>query len=347
MIDGVSVIICCSNSAERLPETLRHLLVQTFSKAIPWEIVIVNNASKDDTRKVAESFAKDFAPGHLRIVEESRPGIAYARKCGMISAHYEFLAFVDDDNWVTPDWIEAVHQFLSSRPEVGAVGARGEPVFEGGRSPDWFLQFAATYAAGPQYPEGGDITDKPSHLLWTAGLSMRKSVFEQLLARGFEFICSDRLGSEIYKLVTLRQAEDTDLCLGIRAIGWRLHYSPDMVYKHFMPQNRLTWAYLRRMTKEYGHCSVFVVLLRCSTDRELSGRKLMLERSWMFQVARAMWRMARLAFRDPRSLLTSAEGSAARLQADSLLGNLRLLFALRGKYAELFDANHRRYIVQR
>jgi len=173
---------------------------------------------------------------------------------------------------------------------------------------------------------------------------MRKSVFEKLMELGFEFICTERLGPELFTLVSMRPVEDTDLCYGIRALGWRLYYAPALSYKHFLTKNRLTWSYFRRMTRQAGHSSVFLSLLRTSTDRSLSPRKLNLERSWIFQAALALRRLGRVAFRNPRSVLTAAEGSADRAQADLWLGFLRALLVLRGRYAELFDENRRRFI---
>jgi glycosyltransferase involved in cell wall biosynthesis len=340
MSDGVSVIICCYNSAQRLPETLRHLTRQEFTAPVPWEIlIVVDRATKDDTWQVAESFAKDFQSGQLRVIEESRRGLGYARIGGMTAARHEFLTYIDDDNWVVPGWVEIVYRFFSTTPEAGALGGRGEAVFEGGSGPAWFPTFAGSYAASAQYAEAGDVTDKPTHLLWGASLSMRKTVFEQLMATGFEFTCTEKLGQDIYKLVSMRPVEDTDLCYGIKALGWRLYYKPELFYKHFLTQNRLTWTYFRRMTREAGHSSVFLSLLRHSTDRRLTPAQLKRERCWLYQAGRGLRRLAAIAVRDPLALLTNAEGSVNRANADNWLGFLRALFVVRGRYATLFDEN--------
>jgi len=45
MPEGVSVIICCYNSAKRLPETLRHLAKQKLDTAFPWEVVVIVDGS--------------------------------------------------------------------------------------------------------------------------------------------------------------------------------------------------------------------------------------------------------------------------------------------------------------
>ncbi len=52
---GVSVVVCCYNSAPRLPETLMHLFAQIVNPDIKWEIIIINNASTDDTLEVAQA----------------------------------------------------------------------------------------------------------------------------------------------------------------------------------------------------------------------------------------------------------------------------------------------------
>ena len=50
---GVSVIVCCYNSAQRLQETIKHLAQQQVPALINWEVIIVNNASTDATYEIA------------------------------------------------------------------------------------------------------------------------------------------------------------------------------------------------------------------------------------------------------------------------------------------------------
>lgn len=53
-MEGISIIICCFNSAKRLPENLRHISSQQVGKGVDWEVIIVNNNSSDDTARAAE-----------------------------------------------------------------------------------------------------------------------------------------------------------------------------------------------------------------------------------------------------------------------------------------------------
>src|SRR6516164_1105638 len=106
-MDGLSVIICCHNSTLRLATTLGHLKEQE-SPGVPWEVLIIDNASTDGTGEFAQSCWQN-GPVPLRLIGESRLGVRYARERGFSEARYEFLAFVDDDNWIAHDWVRTAY----------------------------------------------------------------------------------------------------------------------------------------------------------------------------------------------------------------------------------------------
>src|SRR5437867_4426773 len=134
---SVSVVICCHNSAQRLPETLGHLARQKFEASIPWEVIVVDNASTDETPKIARNCWPAQARSILRIVPEPQPGLSHARIRGFAEAKYAIVCFIDDDNWVCPDWVQTVAKTMSLHPEVGACGGRIEAVCEI-EPPPWF-----------------------------------------------------------------------------------------------------------------------------------------------------------------------------------------------------------------
>ena len=98
MNNGVSVIICCYNSSERLFETLSHLKSQKTNN-LNWEIIVVDNASTDDTFHVAEQMLRSSGLQY-QIVKEPIPGLINARLKGETVSQYEFLLYCDDDNWL-------------------------------------------------------------------------------------------------------------------------------------------------------------------------------------------------------------------------------------------------------
>jgi cellulose synthase/poly-beta-1,6-N-acetylglucosamine synthase-like glycosyltransferase len=121
MSNGISVVICCHNSARRLPETLRHLAAQRVSENIPWEVLIIDNASTDGTTDMARRCWPEFSLVPLRIVPEPKLGIGNARFKSFSRSALRYHQFYRRRNWVEPDWIGKVSLFFGHHSEISAV----------------------------------------------------------------------------------------------------------------------------------------------------------------------------------------------------------------------------------
>ncbi|MGF1523651.1 MAG: glycosyltransferase [Leptolyngbyaceae cyanobacterium] len=246
---GISVIICCHNSAAELPTTIRHLAAQQVSPPIPWEVVIIDNASTDTTAQVARSHWPENAPAPLRVIHEPKLGLINARYRALAEAKYEILSFIDDDNWVCPHWVQTAAEVMSQHPEVGACGGHNIPAFEGTK-PWWFDLSPSSYAVGTQGPEkGGDITWSRGRLIG-AGLTIRKTAWEKLVDEGFNSLLVGCKGK------ALNRGEDTELSFALVLAGWRLWYEPRMTLQHHLQPERLHWAYLRRLARNGGKATL-------------------------------------------------------------------------------------------
>jgi glycosyltransferase involved in cell wall biosynthesis len=117
---GVSAVICCHNSARRLPQTLRHLAAQLVPEKIDWEVIVVDNASTDRTADVARANWPRDARTPIRVVLEPGIGLSNARKRGFLEARHNIVSFIDDDNWVCPEWIELVSNIMTNHPDIAA-----------------------------------------------------------------------------------------------------------------------------------------------------------------------------------------------------------------------------------
>ncbi len=252
MKPGVSIIICCYNSAKRLPETLRHLALQEVPAHIPWEIIVVNNASTDDTAQVVE---QEWASYNLllpfRIVDQPNPGLSNARDKGFEVAAYEYCLFCDDDNWLQKDYVRLAFETMESDPMIGAAGGHGEPVFEGGK-PDWFKHGVWGYAIGEQMSESGYVGLNRGYL-YGAGLIINKTNWNvsKKLLNGF--LSSDRKGNE------LLSGGDTELCYILSLNKFKLFYNSGLKFKHFIEADRLTLKYYRKLCFGFGRTQAILM----------------------------------------------------------------------------------------
>jgi glycosyltransferase involved in cell wall biosynthesis len=107
-----SVIVCAHNEARYLPACLYSLLAQS---RMPDEILVINNASTDATRAVAEA-----VPG-VRVVDEPRKGLVVARETGRRAATGDVLVYVDADCRAPLTWLERIEARFNADPHLIAL----------------------------------------------------------------------------------------------------------------------------------------------------------------------------------------------------------------------------------
>jgi len=238
--NGVSVIVCCYNAAKRLEPTLTHLFSQRFSTPVNWEIIVVDNASTDETANVAyRLYDQSETSIAFTVVFEPKPGLSFARECGFRNSRYDIALMVDDDNWLCENYVETIHTHFARNENLGMVGGLGLPELSI-QAPEWFSRYAYCYATGHQ-----SETEK-AELLYGAGLALRLSFLDHLRERGFTSILSDRVGN------TLISGGDTELCMAFRMAGFELKYDRNITFKHQLPEGRLNWQYLKRLFYGFG-----------------------------------------------------------------------------------------------
>lgn len=247
-----SVLICTHNGANRLPETLRHLALQR-DPGMPWSVVVVDNASTDRSASVArQCWTRSDVP--LRVLSEPRLGVAHARLRGLGGSPSVYICLVDDDNWLSEGYLAKALQVMDEHPEVAVVGGQGQVVAAPGcQIPDWFEDFCGWYAIGPQAAERG----RPRQgWVYGAGMMVRSSAVTSLLASGFTFSGPGRKGR------SLRSGEDVELCVALAMRGWGVWFEPDLVFQHYMPEERLQWPYFLRLVAGSGTAGVAIERLQ-------------------------------------------------------------------------------------
>lgn len=246
-MNGVSLVICCHNSSRRLAETLTHVARQRNVLGIPWEVIVVDNASTDSTYELACKLTVD-AKYDRKIAREDEIGLTHARLRGIAESRYEYISFIDDDNWVGEDWIERCYEIMSHDPTIGACGGLNTAVFESA-APFWFDACKQYFAVGPQGGCSGYVPDARGSL-FGAGLTIRRSAWLQLYKKGFSLMMPDRKGQQ------LGSGGDAELCYALRLLGWRLWYDERLKLKHCMATTRLDWGYLRKLMRATGRTTI-------------------------------------------------------------------------------------------
>lgn len=111
----LSFVIPAYNEEHYLPDCLESILNQIGDRSQLAEIIVVNNASSDNTREVALRY-----PG-VRVVDEPRKGLTHARQAGFAASTGSLVANVDADCRLTPGWVSQVLAAFNASPTLAAL----------------------------------------------------------------------------------------------------------------------------------------------------------------------------------------------------------------------------------
>jgi glycosyltransferase involved in cell wall biosynthesis len=260
-MNGVSIVLCCFNSSERIIETLHCLQKQVFSESIPWEVILVDNNSSDNTVEIATTYWQKNPVTDMIVLNEEIQGQTYARKKGLDHSKYEFVSFVDDDNRVDENWVYSVYNALKNHPDCAACNGISTASFED-KEPWWFKYFETNFAVGNQGKQTGYIPLERG-FLFGAGLSVRKSSLLDLYKKNYPAIQSGRLINDLRG-----GGEDSELCFCFLLCGYKLFYDEKIKFSHYMPSSRMTEKGLYRIQTSLGRDEVVLSIYRSFLNPE-------------------------------------------------------------------------------
>lgn len=227
---GISIIICCYNSAWIIQRTLDALKAQRFSHPIPYEIVLVDNCCTDDTVAVARDTMNENDI-NFRIVRENNPGLANARRKGIKEVKYEYVLYCDDDNLLCPDYVATMVNIMDNNSNVGAVGGKGMAEFQT-EPAEIVKKNIGCYAVGSQL----------NHKDWLfgAGLASRTELVREVYSNQKCYL----IGRKGKKLLS---GDDSELVMSMVLRGYQVFATDDVSYIHVLKANRLTEAYFHKL----------------------------------------------------------------------------------------------------
>ncbi len=237
---GVSVVICTYNGAALIPDTIKHLAQQRVNNHLPWEVIIIDNASTDNTSEVAkQEWQKYNIRTPFSLMHQPQQGLTYARKMALENARYEFVLFCDDDNWLSQDYVSNAYNIMLHNANIGVLGGLGELVYEV-EPPEWTLAFTM-FGNGPQERASGKVQ---RNKVYGAGCVIRRSAINRILNAGYIPLLTDRVAGN------LSSGGDHELCYILAMTGYDIWYDERLRFKHYMPKKRVEWNYYERFFNE-------------------------------------------------------------------------------------------------
>lgn len=198
----VSIIVPAYNEGKLLHSTVHSLLQLDYPQ---YEIIVVDDGSKDDTRQVARAMVGDYGYARVKLVEKPNGGKSTALNAGIQVSEYDFVLCVDGDSQLSPNTLkEAIRHFR--QPDIGAVAGN---VKVDNRYNIWTTLQALEYVEGLNMARSAQSLFKLVNIIpGPLGLFRKKAIMDA------GWYSSDTF------------AEDCDLTLKIIREGWRVEYEP-------------------------------------------------------------------------------------------------------------------------
>lgn len=229
----VSIVVCSQQRAAALRDALRTLCALETDGRFTYEIVVVDNASTDETPQVIEECSRE-ARCPVRGVYEGRKGISIARNRGVREAKGQWIAFFDDDQAAHPRWLVELWNFAQEkglRHVAGAVALRLPPGVNRQLDPMCGMLLGESPRANAPRPLGGRFNPGAGNWL------IERSVFDEV------GLFDEGIGA---------RNEDTNLYRRAAARGIHGWFVPNAVIDHIIPAARLEPAYLLKLSRGIG-----------------------------------------------------------------------------------------------
>ncbi len=225
----LSIIVCTYNRSRHLASVLESLSTQQTPEGFQWEVLVIDNNSRDDTQAVFEEFARR-GKLQVRYVMETRQGLSHARNRGIAEASGEYLAFIDDDALADAHWVIELSNALD-RYKCDCVGGKiylkhVNPL------PRWLTKELWGFLACLDY---GDTPLKlPTQYIYGTNMAFTRRILNIV----GEF--NTELGRTGYLPIG---GEETDLIDRIRAFHGEVYYVPSAIVNHVIDDYKLQKSY--------------------------------------------------------------------------------------------------------
>lgn len=259
---SVTVIIVNFNSGDLLGTCLKRLEEQT---TIPNRIIVVDNASADDSQVIAPLF-----PNVALLQLSKNCGFAFANNWALKHADTEFVALLNPDAFPEPNWLENLIAAARRYPKAAAFGSRqlcsDNPSVLDGVGDHYHFSGLVWRGRHGVVQEEDDLLEKEIFSPCAAGALYRRQALIDIGGFDDDFFC---------------YVEDVDLGFRLRLAGYKSMYVPEAVIVHigsattggqrsdfsvYHGHRNLVWTFVKNMPgKLFWLLLVFHLLLNLAT----------------------------------------------------------------------------------
>ncbi len=231
--DLITVAVCCYNAAHYLVNLIES--IAALECPIPFEILIIDNNSHDNTKKIVKNLTSNcHIP--IRYVTEKEQGIPFARNRAIKeSRNSKYLAFIDSDELPDNDWLSCAVKGLV---DYSADCVGGQIVVDIPSRPKWMSDSILLFLGKVDYGTKPFRIKDRSTPVWSGNIAYRTSIF----SGGINFDTRyNREGSGIgggSDGIMFREMLKCDL---------HIRYEPDMRIRHLIPESKIRRSYFIKL----------------------------------------------------------------------------------------------------
>jgi GT2 family glycosyltransferase len=219
---AVTVVVCSHNGAATIGETCAQLQRLDYPDV---QVIVVDDGSTDLTAELARAHG-------FEVISTPNQGLSAARNEGLHAARGEYIAYLDDDAWPDPQWLQyLVHGF--ERNPNAAVGGPNIPPPDDGAT-------AACVALAPGGPIHVLVSDDEAEHIPGCNMAFRTEVLRAM--GGFD---------PVFRAA----GDDVDLCWRLSESGLRIGFSPAAMVWH---RRRATARAYLRQQRGYGRAEALL-----------------------------------------------------------------------------------------
>ncbi|MEP7288990.1 MAG: glycosyltransferase family 2 protein [Chloroflexota bacterium] len=203
----ISIVIPAYNEEKTILPCLYSLAQQ---QALPDEIIVVNNASRDRTAELVQQFIANHPQLSIKLLHEAKKGVHHAREAGWRTASGDIIVQLDADEVLAPNWLAKIKQILAANPQLDVIG--GAYRFENPPLIIWLTQVLYNVI----YPRVMQTSSGFPYLV--GGMTIAKrAVFEKM--NGYLGKPDDQLEDYYFSEQSFK-------------LGYKIRYRPDILGTH-------------------------------------------------------------------------------------------------------------------